>query len=714
MTKNTLITQSRDVMAKALRPVGARHIALAIGFITVLLLSFITQGISDSTVIQSLLAALGGGISGAISALILVALRTLFTKNGWKLVTALLGIGIIAAVMTGSIILEIAVPAAAGTISYIAGLVMVLNAFVTFTPRTELPMIFGTARWATRDDLKTNNMLVQAPNGPNLEETQHAGLFLGQEPETSEAIIYDGDMHVLTIAPTRTGKDQSAILPNLVRSQGSMIVIDPKGESTRLSAKRRAELGQKVMVLDPWMITFSNPPETDSNAGCRPPTQPARAAHDDTFNIADHIARFNPLDRLKADDPDLAGDVMLYADALVMNESQNPHWPNEAKALIAGFIAYIVTDSHEAQRRHLGRLHDILCLPLAQRDEDGNVLVQKDENGQIIDETADTLDEILGRMLVSDIGFVKNSAYRFLQKEERERASVVATAHANTHFLESPRIRENLSKSDFAFTDLKGAAPTTIYLALPLDRLSAFGRWLRLLVSTALIELTRAEFVPASDMKSAAANAEASASGWPAATRKKDEPVRFILNEFAALGRLEAMETAFGTMASLGVQLWAITQDLSQLKRLYGGENWQTFVANAGVFQYFGSRDHETAKYAEQLCGLTTLKKRSVSFGANWSRGGSNGGWSSSHGESESTSIDDVQRPLIFADELMRLPRDQQLLLIENLPPVMAHKWWFYKHQKETPEIATGAVKNSSMSQPSLGRLNKDREGMSS
>jgi type IV secretion system protein VirD4 len=404
------------------------------------------------------------------------------------------------------------------------------------------------------------------------------------------------------------------------------LVVDPKGESARLSAKRRSAIGGKVMIVDPWGIAAVNglPVET-----C-------------TQN-----ARFNPLDRLKADDPDLAGDVMLYADALVMSESQNPHWPNEAKALIAGFIAYIVSDPHEAQRRNLGRLRDILCLPLAQRDENGNIK----------DESADTLDEILGRMIASDIRLVKNSAYRFLQKEERERASVVATAQANTHFLESPRIRENLSKSDFTFADLKGDVATTVYLALPLDRMNAFGRWLRLMISTALVELTRT------------------------AENKQPHPVRFIMNEFAALGRLEAIETAFGTMAGLGVQLWAITQDLSQLKRLYGAENWQTFVANAGVFQYFGSRDYETAKYAEHLCGLSTLKKRSTSFGTNWSQGASNGGPSGSHGESETVSIDDVQRPLIFADELMRLPRDQQLLLIENLPPVMAHKWWWYRNQ---------------------------------
>ena len=120
-----------------------------------------------------------------------------------------------------------------------------------------------------------------------------------------------------------------------------MVVIDPKGESAKLSALRRAELGNRVMILDPWNIVDV---KTDSTV---------------------QKARFNPLDRLDGKDPDLAGDAMLYADALVVSESQSPHWPNEAKALIAGFLAYIVSEPREAQRRNLGRLRDILCLPLS-------------------------------------------------------------------------------------------------------------------------------------------------------------------------------------------------------------------------------------------------------------------------------------------------------------------------------------------------------------
>ena len=39
-----------------------------------------------------------------------------------------------------------------------------------------------------------------------------------------------------------------------------------------------------------------------------------------------------------------------------------------------------------------------------------------------------------------------------------------------------------------------------------------------------------------------------------------------------------------------GMQIWGICQDASQLKRIYG-DGWETFISNAGMIQYFGSRD---------------------------------------------------------------------------------------------------------------------------
>ena len=82
-------------------------------------------------------------------------------------------------------------------------------------------------------------------------------------------------------------------------------------------------------------------------------------------------------------------------------------------------------------------------------------------------------------------GLVARAANRFLGKAGREAASVMSNAQRHTHFLDSPRIARVLSRSDFHFSELRHRI-TSVFLVLPPNRMDAYSRWLRLLVSQAL------------------------------------------------------------------------------------------------------------------------------------------------------------------------------------------------------------------------------------
>jgi type IV secretion system protein VirD4 len=64
----------------------------------------------------------------------------------------------------------------------------------------------------------------------------------------------EDDRHIITIAGTRAGKGRSAIIPNMLRYQGSVLAIDPKGELALATARQRAKT-QKVCVIDPFGTT---------------------------------------------------------------------------------------------------------------------------------------------------------------------------------------------------------------------------------------------------------------------------------------------------------------------------------------------------------------------------------------------------------------------------------------------------------------------------
>lgn len=146
---------------------------------------------------------------------------------------------------------------------------------------------------------------------------------------------------------------------------------------------------------------------------------------------------------------------------------------------------------------------------------------------------------------------------------------MLSAAQRHTHFLDSPRMTTALGHSDFAFGDLK-AETATVFLVLPPDRLGAYARWLRLMVTQSLQDMTRAP-------------------------GRQFAPVLYLLDEFAALGHLAPVERAMGLMAGYGVQLWPILQDIHQLRANYG-QSAGTFLSNAGVLQVFGVNDHDSAR----------------------------------------------------------------------------------------------------------------------
>lgn len=494
---------------------------------------------------------------------------------------AFAGLGlVIVAIITTPVIGGAMLPVV-GVTAFVAGATLAVYLFVR-QPRLDTDA-YGSARRATRADIEKAELFEKG--GYRLAEYQ--------DDAGTNLISYAGQRHLLTCAPTRAGKGVSAIIPNLLTYEGSMLVIDPKGENLMVTAEQRHRLGHNVQALDPWNIGAS-------------------------FFENGQAAHFNPLDFVEADSPDLVENAMILADAMVpVRGGDSSFWDEEAKALLMGVILHVATDPDEQERRHLPRVRDLL--------------LGDDE----------TMDQLFERMMASENAAVRGAGARTLQKEPKMRSNVMATAQSHTHFLDSPRIRENMSASDFRFGDMK-REKLSIYVILPADRLSTFDRWLRLIISIAIIENARNIDI------------------------EPEKPVLFMLDEMAALGRLKPVETAFGLMAGFGMQLWGIVQDLSQLERIYG-KGWETFVGNSGVLQYFGSRDKMTAEYFSALCGVQTTKTISGQMKRAFF------GYSEEPG-----SYGETGRPLFMPDELMVMKGDRQLLLVETNYPIVAKRVpWF-------------------------------------
>lgn len=197
-----------------------------------------------------------------------------------------------------------------------------------------------------------------------------------------------------------------------------------------------------------------------------------------------------------------------------------------------------------------------------------------------------------------------------------------------------------MSHSDFDFLDLADGK-TDIFIVLPGSRLSTYGRFLRLLLTIAITAVSRFETKP-------------------------QYPVYFLLEEMGALGKLDVVENAFGLMAGYGIQFHGVTQDFNQLLDLYG-PRWQTFVANSGAVQCFGTRDLMTAEYMSKLCGVATMESLSQISADHRSTLLGNPNFLSQQDRLS-------QRPLITPDEIMTMHPTTQLLALANANPVVCFK----------------------------------------
>jgi len=258
------------------------------------------------------------------------------------------------------------------------------------------------------------------------------GLILGRFE--GRTLRYGGDGHLLTFAPTRSGKGVGCVIPNLLDYRGSTFVLDIKGENHDVTAAWRRGVGH-VHTLAPF--------------------DPAKATD-----------RFNPIDFVREGTPYDIDDARLIAEMLVDTNGLDPnHWDREARTLLSALVLFVVYHRH-ASRRTLREVRSLLM-----RDRDG-------------------FDAVLEAMRQSEHHAVASAAEGFLQKEPKERSYVVSSAQSRTELFESPQLTAMTADSTFRLDALK-ATPTTVYLIVPPEYLGVYRPFLRLMTGITLATLLR-------------------------------------------------------------------------------------------------------------------------------------------------------------------------------------------------------------------------------
>jgi type IV secretion system protein VirD4 len=253
--------------------------------------------------------------------------------------------------------------------------------------------------------------------------------------ETAGAVTYGQDRHLLTIAPTGAGKGRSVIIPNLLRFEGSVIVIDPKGETWHTTHRRRREMGQQVHLLDPFGAIGKR---TDS---------------------------LNPFDLFRRPGALLDADAEMLAGLLAGDQGfhKEPFWDNWGRSLMAGVIA-AVAEIGLPSERHFGKVREILM-----SDDAVYNLASLIENN-----------ERLNRLSKQNIS-------SFLPITEQTRSGILSTAQSYLKVVNSDSALKSLTRSSIDLAAVREGAPMTIYIVIPPDKLESHSALLRLWVGTLML-----------------------------------------------------------------------------------------------------------------------------------------------------------------------------------------------------------------------------------
>ncbi|MCV6547981.1 MAG: type IV secretory system conjugative DNA transfer family protein [Cohaesibacter sp.] len=153
-------------------------------------------------------------------------------------------------------------------------------------------------------------------------------LQFGSFEEGDEALVWAGESHLLTVAPTRTGKGTTQIIPNLLSYKGSCIILDPKGELYDATADWRRKNVGPVHVLNPF--------ELDA--------------------VGTHTNALNPLDLIETDHDVTKLAEMIYPRT---SDDRQKFFDNEAIGFLSAvllFSAKYAPPSH----RNLGTIRDTI------------------------------------------------------------------------------------------------------------------------------------------------------------------------------------------------------------------------------------------------------------------------------------------------------------------------------------------------------------------
>ena len=425
--------------------------------------------------------------------------------------------------------------------------------------------LYGSSHFATKDDIISAGLLPRSSKDKFKPDTVICGGWIEKKwygKKVYHYLRHSGAEHILMIAPTRSGKGVSVVIPSLLTWKESLVVTDLKGELWACTAGWRQKCANnKVLKFEP--------------------------ASPDSVH-------WNPLDSIRKGANEV-GDAQNIAMLIVDPDGKGleDHWAKTAFALITGVILFAFHEDKTFHRTEATLPRILEMLSMAENSSDDGLFVNaKGDKCNLW--SAMSSYTSYAQVEAGSRNAIVQTAADISNAGTEERPSIISTAKSFLSLYRDPVVAENVSKSDFTIRDLNNHEnPVSLYIVTqPNDK-----DRLRPLVRIAMNGIVR---LLADKMKYE--------NGRAVGDYK--HRVLMMIDEFPSLGKLPILEESLAFVAGYGIKCFLICQDLTQLKddkRGYGSN--ESISSNCHIQIMLAPNRVDTAETFAKMIGKTTIVK---------------------------------------------------------------------------------------------------------
>lgn len=435
--------------------------------------------------------------------------------------------------------------------------------------------------------------------------TRHARMCLFN---SRLAFEFQKNKNAIVIGGPGSGKTFTFIKPNIMQMNASFIVTDPKKLLVHETGKMLKDNGYKIKIFD--LATLAN---------------------SDSFNVFNYIKTELDVDRV----------LEAITEGTKKNDQQGGEdfWRQAEALLIRSFIAYLWFDGQENDYTpHLGMIADMLRLT-----------ERKDPK---VPSPVEMWFEEQNERIPNNYAYKQFTLFNDLYKSET-RMSVLAIAAGRYSIFDHEQVVD-MVREDTMDIESWNEEKTAVFIAIP-ETSDTYNFLSAIFLATAMEVLRK--------------KADEVLTGERILAKgKKLLHIRFLIDEFANIGRIPNIDKALATFRSREMSIVIVLQALDQLKTMYKN-GWATLVNTCDSFLFLGGDEKETTEYLSKRAGKQTisLKKTSVSRG----RQGSS-----------SESKDKTGRDLLTPDEIGRLKGTDALLFISGQFVYKDKKYTVHEHEQ--------------------------------